>query len=126
MNTFLHLFSAVSLVAFSSCSTLSDSDLALNGVIESGWRVSNSHNWMGGIPSEVFADANSELDTFINKLTDGDSDRCLLVPQVYGYDVVILTHKRLSDRDEKRVRAFVDTAISQAQTEAKKSLRNPQ
>jgi len=109
---------AVSIAALLGCSSPTETDLALNGFIQSGWHSSVEDGPIAAYPAEVFALANPKLDDFIDKLTGDSMSECFLVPQTFGYDVVILTRKLLSKADEASVSTFVETALSQAQKEA--------
>jgi hypothetical protein len=98
-----------------------ENDRAYNGFIASGWRVHISHYWMGeGISSEAFAWANSKLATTFPKFTGHYGDQCLLIPDLSGYQIVILTQKRLSDRQSGRVHSLTDAALDYGRRQVKK------
>jgi len=112
-------FTAVLLIAcLSACTRKQSSDLESNGVIRSGSHVHITHTLPGGYSAPVLAIANSKLDDFVSRLGSDTKIECVLVPQIAGYDIVILSRRRLTEEEEKKVKEFVDVAIAEAQKEA--------
>ncbi|MBI2517839.1 MAG: hypothetical protein HYV95_13125 [Opitutae bacterium] len=112
-------FSTILLVVcLSACTRKLSPDLESDRVIRSGSHVHITHTLPGGYSAPVLAIANSKLDDFVSRLGSDVQIECVLVPQIAGYDVVILSRRRLTKEEEKKVNEFVDAAVAEAQKEA--------
>jgi hypothetical protein len=101
----------------SACCTSRDTDRELNGLIRCGWNVSATPLRFRVYPLEVLCRANAKLQPLIEKQTGDFRSDCFLVPQPYGYDIVILTHERLSQQVQNEFHSVVQKAITEAQAE---------
>jgi len=93
------------------------SDLDQNGFFQSGWWVAIHDGDVFDWPARVIADANAEANARIAQLSlPGPLGRpeVHIVPDVSGYEVVILSRARLTTTDTETIRKAVDGAVSAA------------
>jgi hypothetical protein len=99
------------------CCTSKETDRELNGLIRDGWLVSVSDSPIGVYPVTVYSTVNSKLPSLIQKYTGDTQSDCFLVPKGAGYDIVILTRERLSEKARMDIHSIVKKAISEAESE---------
>jgi hypothetical protein len=96
-------------------------DLTENGYILQGWVVGVDDSDIQRWPSRIFAIANMIMDDKILSETEAGPDprqRVWVVPDVAGYRVEVLSHRRLPAAELERVRAVAAKALEEAWTEA--------
>ena len=91
--------------------------IAMNGVIRQGSMVSVTHSTPGVYPSETLAYANGELRRKIRVLTGDLYADCLLIPQISGYEIVILSKRYLTDAENEQMHRYIEEAIDKPQKE---------
>src|SRR5438874_13469 len=97
MRSHTLLISLVS-VFLCGCCTSKETDRELNGLIRDGWLVSVSDSPVGVYPMTVYSTANSKLPSLIREYLGDPFGDCFLVPKRAGYDIVIVSRERLTDR----------------------------
>jgi hypothetical protein len=113
------------------------SDLDSNGVIESGYSVSVTDADPGSCPAGAYAYANAELDSLSYRISALDSDkttveslahsndiprirgaidhsRFYLIPEMFGYRLLILSPRRLTKAEQDQFTALAEEAIKTA------------
>jgi hypothetical protein len=93
------------------------SDLDQNGFIQSGWSVSiddgDVHEWAPA----VFAGANLGIRKKLRAASLDDVFRPItvrVIPEVSGYEVLILSRDRLSDEKMQSIRLLTEAAVTEA------------
>jgi hypothetical protein len=105
---------------FTGCQTRLSHDeklVAWNGVIRQGSMVSVTHVNPGVYPSETLAYANADLGRKIRDITGDFYADCLLVPQIHGYDIVILSKRYLTEAQKEEIYSYIEKAVDKAWTE---------
>ncbi|MCX6921911.1 MAG: hypothetical protein NT154_01640, partial [Verrucomicrobia bacterium] len=97
------------------CCTPNETDRELNGLIRDGWLVSVSDSPVGVYSLTVYGAVNSKLPFLVQEYTGDTRSDCFLVPKGAGYDIVILTKERLSDKARMEIHDMVKKAILEAE-----------
>jgi hypothetical protein len=104
-------------------------DLAQNGVIRSGWSVSEHDGDIDKWPARLYADANHRIVGKIMALFPPEKDLLLattlvrLVPDAGGYEVLVLSGKRLTDAQQELVQKAASEAMEEAHASWRSRLR---
>jgi hypothetical protein len=108
-------------VGLCGCCTTTETDRELNGLIRNGWLVSVSDSPIGVYPVSLYCTVNAKLPTLIQNYTGDARSDCFLVPRGSAYDIVVLSHERLSEKTMTEIHGMIRKAISEAEADAQAS-----
>jgi hypothetical protein len=98
-----------------SCASPAKDVLHQDGFIRSGWMVSIGHLGTEAYSSLGYAIANDTLELKVHTLNLNrdvlDEISCFIAPRTYGYEIVILSRRRLSREEEDKIRTVVNESL---------------
>jgi len=112
-------------IGLAGCCTSKESDLQLNGLIRDGWLVSTSDSPPGVFPLAVYRGVNSKLYHLMQERYRELHGACFLVPREAGYEIVVLTNQRLSQKTRNEIYEMVNKTTHDAEAEYIRSNEAP-
>jgi len=92
-------------------------DLQQNGVIEYGWSVSENDGDIDSWPASVFARATYDAQIKLKQILSEwqyIQTKVHIVPDVGGYQIIVLAHERPTSAQQEQIRDAADAALNEA------------